>query len=115
MDYIHIDDAVPTKGSEIEFQSKTPRFTGISKSTGTCSVGCRNSSGSVGLPRNPSDGGVKFVPERRLEGKERQRWSLKGSGETHCESFRLRIPCSERSVCIEPTAPSDVSSTYSLF
>ena len=68
MDDIHIDDAVPTNGSGIEFQSKTTRFMGKSELTGTCGMGCRNSSGSGGLSRYSSDGGVKFVPEFRLNG-----------------------------------------------
>ena len=110
MDYIHIDD-VPTNGSGIEFQSKTTRFTGKSELTGTCSMGCRNSSGSGGLSRHSSDGGVRSAPECRLKGIERWRCRLEGAGETHCESLRLRIPCTETSVCIEPAVSSSVSST----
>jgi hypothetical protein len=110
VDYIHIDDGVPTNGSGIEFQSKTPRFMGKLELTGTCSIGCRNSSGSGG-----SDGGMRFVSECRLKGTGRWRCRLEGAGETHCESLRLRIPCTETSVWIEPAASSSVSSIYPLF
>ena len=115
MYYIHIDDTVPANGSGIEFQSKTPRFTGKSESTGTCSIDCRDSSGSVGPPRYSSDDSVEFVPECRSEGIERGRCRLVGACETQCESLRLRIPWTKTSVCIEPTAPSKVFSIYPLF
>ena len=110
---IHIDGTVPANGSQIDFQSKTSIFKGVSGSTGTCSVGCRNRSGSVCLSWHPSDGGVGFVPECRLDGMEGRHCRLEGAGETHCGSFRLRVPCTGTSVCIESRAPSRVPSVYS--
>ena len=65
----------------------------------TCNVGCGDSSGSGGVPwqrdrsRYPSDGGVGFVPECFSEEIEGPRCRLEGDGEIHCESLRLRIPC----------------------
>ena len=103
VDYVHIDGTdPPTDGNENEFQSKTPRSTGMSELRGTCNVGCGNSSGSGGSPwrrdrfRYPSDGGVGFVPECLSEESEEiegRRCRLEGDGEIHCESLRLRIPC----------------------
>lgn len=113
--YIHIDGVVPENGSEIEFQSKTPRFRGTLGSTGTCNVGCRNSSELLGLSRHPSDGSIGFIPESCSVGIEGRHCRLEGAGETYCESLRLRVPCTETSAWIEPTAPSSMSSVYPLF
>ena len=99
VDYVHIDGADPTNGSEIEFQSKTPMSTGMSESRGTRNVGGGNSFGSRGLPwgrdrsRYPSNGGVGFVTKFPSEERGGRRCRLEGNGETHCESLRLRIPC----------------------
>lgn len=114
MDYTPIDDAVPADGSQIEFQSKTSKFTVIS-GTGACSVGCGNASKLVGLSRHPSDGGVGFAPKCCVEVIEGQHCRLEGANETHCESLRLRFPCTETSVCIGPMVPSSVSSMFPLF
>lgn len=112
MDYIHIDDAVSADGSQIEFQSKTPKSRGMS-GTRACNVGCRNA--SMGLSRHPSDDGVEFIPKCCNEGVEGQRCRLEGAGETHCESLRLRVSCARTSVCIGHTVLSGVSSMYPLF
>jgi hypothetical protein len=99
VDYVHIDGADPTNGFGNKSQLKTPRSTGTSESRGTGNVGCGNSSGSGGLPwgrdksRYPLNGGVGFVtmfPSEEIEG---WRCRFEGDGETHCESLRLRIPC----------------------
>ena len=100
VDYVHIDGADSTNGSGIQFQSKTPRSKGMLESRGACSVGCGNSAGSGGLPwgrdrsRYPSNGGVGFVTEFPSEEIEGLHCRLEGDGETHCESLRLRFPCS---------------------
>ena len=97
--YVHIGGTDPTNGSEIEFQSKTPRSMGMSVSRGTCSVGCGDSSGSGGLPWGkdrswyPSDGGVGSVAEFPSEEIEGWRCRLEADGETLCESLRLRVAC----------------------
>ena len=106
VEYVHIDGADPTNGSENEFQSKTPRSTGVSESREPCNVGCGNSSGSGGpwgrdRSRYPSDGGVGLIPQCPSEEIEGRRCRFEGDGETHCESLRLRTPCTETSVCIE--------------
>jgi hypothetical protein len=98
VDYVHIDGPDPTNGPENEFQSKTPRSTGMSELRG-CNVGCGNSPEFGGVPwgrdrSRPSDGGIGFVPECASEEIAGRRRRLEGDdGETHCESFRLRIPC----------------------
>ena len=121
MDYIPIDDAVAADGSEIQFQSKTPKFTGASGLTRTGSVGCRTSSKSEGLPWERDGSGhewddcIGFTVECPVGRIMERHCRLDGTSESLCESLRLRSPCVEKWVWGKLMAASRVSWLSSAF
>ena len=117
-DYIHINDAVATDGSDIEFQSKTPKFTGASGLTRTGSVGSSRSEGLLwGRDRSGYewDDDKGFTVGCPVGGLMKRHCLLECTSASLCESLRLRTPCIGTWVRGELTAYSGVSSLNEAF